>query len=221
MSTIVIFEKYPLIAKGIMHTLREQYHTMSVSEAESEEELSALLSEKQVDLVFIAIEEKNNYDVINLLARKKTPTIILYDDPWDTFKAKRIFGELVGLMSRYLDKNSFIQFVGQVYEKGKGMCPITQKFLFDNLHSVINPSGSENIPPRKKGISALSKREKQVFSLLKNGTSSKSIAEILNIKASTVSTLKKKIYIKLGVENTLQFFTNFNPDSNTKKQYNN
>lgn len=216
MSTIVIFDKYPLIAKGIMYTLREHYSAMSISEAGNEQELITILLENQINLAFIGIEEKNNYALINLLSQKKIPTIVLYDDPWDTFNVKRVFGEIVGLMSRYLDNDSFVQFTYQVLEKGKGMCPITQKFLVDNLHSVLGNSVSENIS-KKEGIESLSKREKQIFMMLKNGTTSKSIANNLNLKASTVSTLKKKIYLKLGIQNSSQFFTRFSPGSNMLK----
>ena len=47
----------------------------------------------------------------------------------------------------------------------------------------------------------LSIREKEVVSLLVKGMKIKDIADTLNIKSNTVSTIKKNIYYKLEVRN--------------------
>lgn len=60
-------------------------------------------------------------------------------------------------------------------------------------HSVIN-------------INKLSPREKEVALHIANGVSTTIIAKTLGVKCNTVSTLKKKIYNKLGVDSSVALY---------------
>jgi DNA-binding CsgD family transcriptional regulator len=55
-------------------------------------------------------------------------------------------------------------------------------------------------------INKLSPREKEVALYIANGVSTTSIAKSLGIKCNTVSTLKKKIYNKLGVDSSVGLY---------------
>jgi DNA-binding CsgD family transcriptional regulator len=55
-------------------------------------------------------------------------------------------------------------------------------------------------------INKLSPREKEVALYIANGVSTTSIAKTLGIKCNTVSTLKKKIYVKLGVDSSVGLY---------------
>jgi len=52
----------------------------------------------------------------------------------------------------------------------------------------------------------LSKREKEIVELLISGESNKSISQKLELKSNTVSTYKKLIYYKIGVDNLIDLF---------------
>jgi len=52
----------------------------------------------------------------------------------------------------------------------------------------------------------LSKREKEICILLIKGKSTNEIANQLNIKSNTVSTIKKKIYYKSNVSNLIELY---------------
>lgn len=58
-------------------------------------------------------------------------------------------------------------------------------------------------------ISKLSHREQEVADLIIKGISTNDISKKLNIKPNTVSTLKKKIFIKLGVESNVELYKLF------------
>lgn len=60
--------------------------------------------------------------------------------------------------------------------------------------------------PSNINIKKLSPREKEVALYIANGISTTSIAQILGIKCNTVSTLKKKIYNKLGVDSSVGLY---------------
>jgi DNA-binding NarL/FixJ family response regulator len=55
-------------------------------------------------------------------------------------------------------------------------------------------------------FSTLSKREKEIMQLLLSGESNKSISQKLELKSNTVSTYKKLIYYKIGVDNLIDLF---------------
>ena len=52
----------------------------------------------------------------------------------------------------------------------------------------------------------LSKREKEIMELLLNGENNKSISKALSLKSNTVSTYKKLIFYKMGVNNIIELF---------------
>lgn len=52
----------------------------------------------------------------------------------------------------------------------------------------------------------LSPIEKEVALHIANGLTTTTIAETIGIKCNTVSTYKKKIYIKLGVDSTVALY---------------
>lgn len=60
--------------------------------------------------------------------------------------------------------------------------------------------------PSILNIKKLSPREKEVALHIANGVSTTAIAKTLGIKCNTVSTLKKKIYNKLGVDSSVGLY---------------
>lgn len=59
----------------------------------------------------------------------------------------------------------------------------------------------------------LSPREKQIAIYLFNGKSVKNIATILALKGNTISTFKKKIFLKLQVDSLISLFKKINENS--------
>jgi DNA-binding NarL/FixJ family response regulator len=55
-------------------------------------------------------------------------------------------------------------------------------------------------------FTTLSKREKEIMDLLLNGQNNKSISQKLSLKSNTVSTYKKLIFYKVGVNNLIDLF---------------
>ena len=55
-------------------------------------------------------------------------------------------------------------------------------------------------------LSTLGQREAQIFEMLSEGKKTSQIADTLALKPNTVSTIKKVIYRKLRVSNSLDFF---------------
>ncbi len=87
--------------------------------------------------------------------------------------------------------------------------------LFKNLNQLnINKIGDEKVSENKnndenlshtiKALSKLSNRERELYHLLIKGVSVKNIVDIMNIQQSTISTLKSRVFYKLGVNNVVE-----------------
>jgi DNA-binding CsgD family transcriptional regulator len=58
-------------------------------------------------------------------------------------------------------------------------------------------------------INKLSPREKEVALYIANGISTNGIAKKLGIKSNTVSTFRKKIFVKLSINSNVEIFKLF------------
>jgi DNA-binding CsgD family transcriptional regulator len=61
-------------------------------------------------------------------------------------------------------------------------------------------------------IDKLSPREKEVATYIANGVSTNEIAKILGVKSNTVSTFRKKIFIKLNIATNVEIYKIFMKD---------
>jgi len=61
-------------------------------------------------------------------------------------------------------------------------------------------------------IDKLSPREKEVATYIANGVSTNDIAKILGVKSNTVSTFRKKIFIKLNIATNVDIYKIFLKD---------
>ncbi len=61
-------------------------------------------------------------------------------------------------------------------------------------------------------IAKLSPREKEVAKYIANGVSTNEIAKILGVKSNTVSTFRKKIFIKLNIATNVEIYKIFLKD---------
>jgi len=60
--------------------------------------------------------------------------------------------------------------------------------------------------PDKNPFSALTDREKEILALMLKGALVKEISSTLSLKSNTISTYKKLIFYKTGVDNSIELF---------------
>jgi DNA-binding CsgD family transcriptional regulator len=64
-------------------------------------------------------------------------------------------------------------------------------------------------PDTLNNMNKLSPREKEVALYIANGISTNDIAKKLGIKSNTVSTFRKKIFVKLSISSNVEIFKLF------------
>jgi len=66
-----------------------------------------------------------------------------------------------------------------------------------------------HVPDTLNNMDKLSPREKEVAVHIANGISTNDIAKKLGIKSNTVSTFRKKIFIKLSIKSNVEIYKIF------------
>ena len=154
----------------------------------------------------IIIEENFKDELVKeklIMIKNNNPEIkiLLYDD---YFIKEIYYSNLNFIFSGFLSKASKLEEINaaifNLIYKGKYLDQIVKVNIFEN----------QIIQKCEEDFQELSNMEKQVANLFLEGYSSMEIARKLNIKISTVSTYKTRIYKKMNVANFVQFVIKFN-----------
>ncbi len=99
-----------------------------------------------------------------------------------------------GFLSKMSEEDEIRDAILKMVNTGEYLSPITQHLLLSSLHDKksINP------------LSILSERELQIAKMYAEGLGNLEIANVLDIKQNTVSTIKKRIFDKLGIQNIVE-----------------
>ena len=99
-----------------------------------------------------------------------------------------------GFLSKMSDEEVIENAISKMISDGEYLSPTTQALL---LESLRNPSVSNP-------LQQLSERELEIAKLYTKGLGNLEIANKLDIKQNTVSTLKKRIFDKLNIDNIVE-----------------
>jgi DNA-binding NarL/FixJ family response regulator len=201
MFKIIVVDDHPLYRKGIKSTIHEgNTDIVVIGEAETGEELFKLLASSAPDLILldinlpgisgveIAFRLKKEYPAIKILAVSAENTAetvkAMVDAGIDGFISKR--------KSNMHDLTEAIHSIMSGLEYfGRDISAIIYD-IFVNKKKTINPSNE------------FTDREKEIILASKEGLLIKEIADKLGISANTVNFHKKNIFLKLGINNTME-----------------
>lgn len=112
----------------------------------------------------------------------------------DVYALKFIKAGANGYLSKMSEEDEVTDAITQFIEKGEYFSDLTRNLLVQFIYNpnVISP------------LSSLTKRELQIAELYAEGFGNLEIANNLNIKQNTVSTIKKNIFEKLKIENIVE-----------------
>jgi DNA-binding NarL/FixJ family response regulator len=102
-----------------------------------------------------------------------------------------------GYLSMEISAAEFKRALSVVYRDGSALSPQVASHLLD-LVSDHPPDGDGSL------LSSLTKREREILSLVESGRTTEDIAHTLQIRPKTVRNFLSQIYAKLGTSNRLQ-----------------
>lgn len=203
--TFLIADDHSIVRQGIALIIEEHYQECEIHQASSISQIKKyLLDGKQFSIVILdnIFQDGNGFDIIREIKEYTPETKILIFSSTDehTYAMKFIERGADGFLNKLSDEETIIVALKSIVEKGNYFSPIVQELF---IKKIQNPHFDEP-------LYSLSERELEVAKLYAEGLGNLEIANQLDIKQNTVSTLKKRIFEKLNISNMVELIKMFN-----------
>lgn len=206
MANVLVYEPSPILLSGIANFITQETKSWGVYSATSKERMSTIFLENKIDFVLLSTSDESNLNVVLQRIDTSIPVAIYYSSFTGAISLLRKFSNIKGLISKDSDSHEFMKCIGAMMESKQVFCQTS----WDNILEQYL-SGPTKVTPKVVAHSShetqedgLTKRQAEIAELLKQGKKTSEIAEILNIKPSTVSSLKFTIFKKLNVSNLVE-----------------
>ncbi len=205
--TFLIADDHSIVRQGVSLLIKELFFNAKIHQAGNFKDTLKILRETKVDLLVLDINFPDG-NSLNIIAETKNiqPDIKIlifsaYDE--DIYALRYLNAGASGYLNKGSNEEEMKQALKSMMVSGKY---ITQNIKDRILDSYIS---KKPINP----LELLSNREVEVARLLIKGYGNMEIAEYLNVKKSTVSTFKNRIFEKLEIDNLadlIDFFHLYN-----------
>jgi two-component system invasion response regulator UvrY len=194
MINLFVADDHTMFREMLKDSLSHEPDIAIQNEANNGEEALRKLLESDYDIVIldIAMPRLNGLEVLNKLIEAKPESKVLilsmYSEEQYALRAFRAgaFG--------YITKNEATrELISAIHKIAQGEKYINSQVAAKLLFQI---TGSEERSLHKK----LSKREYEVMLMIASGKSIKQIAQELNLSVSTISTLKKRMLLKMKMK---------------------
>lgn len=197
---ILIADDHYVVRLGTSMALENNFTRLCIEYAENYAEVKEKLYTSKFDLLILDINMPGSLyknmikDLKNI---QKDLLIMIFSSFEENVALEYIHEGADGYLNKLGSERILIKAIKAIFEDGYYYPLSLVKLLTE--------------PPQKIDIKTLlSEREVQVFNLLAEGNGNIEIANILHIQVTTVSTFKRRIYTKLGVNNLVDLLKIYN-----------
>jgi DNA-binding NarL/FixJ family response regulator len=197
-TRILIADDHPIVRRGLRQIIEASPELQVVAEAGTADETLAAAERTPCDVVVLDLSLPGAVGLSVLKAMRvrlpQVPVLILSMAPEEQFAARTVRAGAAGFVSKRMAAEHLVDAIRRVVAGGLYVSATTGQALARDLL----------LPPPRTGAGAfrLSDREIDVLRMLASGASGEGIATSLGISAKTVSTYRKRLLIKLGVDST-------------------
>jgi DNA-binding NarL/FixJ family response regulator len=199
---VLIAEDHTIVRQGLARLLSDQPRLNVVGEATNGQKAVAMTESLKPDILImdIAMPKMNGVEASKKI-RKLMPKIKILI--LSMYSHEHYIHELMDVgVSGYLLKDSsgrdIIKAINEVMKNKRFLSPVISKIMEES--DQISRKGMS----REARFKQLTNREREVFQLIAEGHSTRDIAEMLFVSASTIKTHRAKIMEKLGVNSAVQ-----------------
>jgi DNA-binding NarL/FixJ family response regulator len=140
--------------------------------------------------------EGNSLQIITEIKEKKPEIKILIFSGIDEniHALKYLNAGADGFLSKLSEEKEIEEAIFSIIEKGEYISPVTQALLMNSLNNrnLVNP------------LLSLTERELEIARMYAAGYGNLEIANMLDVKQNTISTIKKRMFKKLKIENIVK-----------------
>ncbi len=192
---ILITDDHPIVREGLRIILGTCQDMMVVGEAANGIEALHMipLCNPDVALVDISMPGMSGIELISRIRAEhpQLPVLVLSMHQEEQFAVRALKLGASGYLTKDCAPEQLAKAIRKVVEGGRYITP----GVADALASSIMPAQAET--PHQ----TLSNREFQIFRMLAGGQSVNDVAHALSLSANTVSTHKRRLMDKLGIDN--------------------
>lgn len=196
--SFLLADDHSLIRQGIEFLIEELEFDGEVLHASTLKKVLEIVETQSIDIAIIdaIFPDGNSLSILSQIKQLKPEIKILVFSGVDenTQSVKYIQSGANGFLSKLSEEDEIKNAILKIHQHGKYISEITQNALLD---SVVNKSLANP-------LQSLTEREIQIAGLYAKGLGNLEIAAYLDIKQNTVSTIKKRIFDKLNIENLVE-----------------
>ena len=201
---ILLADDHSLIRQGMDFLLEEIGFDGEIFQASNLQQTLELIKINTIDIAIIDAHfpDGNSLTILPEIKKIKPEIKILIFSGIDenTHALKYINAGANGFLSKLSEEEDLKKALSKMINEGEYISTVTQTLLLNSLRNpkLINP------------LLQLSERELEIAEMYAKGLGNLEIANQLNIKQNTVSTLKKRIFDKLKIENIVELIAIIN-----------
>ncbi|WP_294222890.1 response regulator transcription factor [uncultured Chryseobacterium sp.] len=194
----LLADDHSLIRQGLVFVLEDIDMEYEVFQASSVQQTLEFITSHPVDIAIIDAHfpDGNSLSIIPELKRLRPEIRILIFTgiEEDLHALKFINAGVNGFLSKLNEEDEIRRAILKIITHGEYISPKTQALLMNSLHNrnLISP------------FLSLTEREFQIAEMYAEGLGNLEIANRLDIKQNTVSTIKKRIFDKLRINNLVE-----------------
>jgi len=216
---VVLADDHEIVRNGIKILLESEGDMEVVGEASDGVEAVAECKEKQPDILIVDINmpKMNGIETIRQLktASPATKALVLSMHEDEEYILQSVEVGATGYLLKGSNKQEFLKAIhavqkGEKYFTGDISNILVQHYLNLRHQSGRTPASADT------GDNTLTKREKQILSLIYKGESNKEIAEKLDKSVRTIETHRFNIMKKLDANNLAELLRKIEGDSSLK-----
>ena len=202
--TFLLADDHGLIRQGIAFLLEEIDQETEIFQASTLQQTLECLKENPIDIAIIDAHFPDGNSLSILPEIKKvspeTKVLIFSGIEENTNALKYINAGANGFLSKLSEEEDIKNALLKMVNEGEYISAATQTLLLNSIRDpkLINP------------LHQLTERELEIAKMYAKGLGNLEIANHLNIKQNTVSTLKKRIFDKLNLKNLVELIAIIN-----------
>ncbi|WP_294251650.1 response regulator transcription factor [uncultured Chryseobacterium sp.] len=194
MKNILIADGHYVVRTGTALVLKSKLqYPCTIDFAETYSETKIKITEKNYDLLILDIDiPEGIYKAMvkDLKKKQKHLKILLFALYDDNVGIQYIEEGAAGYLNKGASETEILESISGIFEEG-------YHYSVEMMKKLVSQSAESH------SVERLSKREFQIFKLLAEGNGNIEISNTLNLKMSTISTYKKKIFEKLQAKNVV------------------
>lgn len=208
MINVVLADDHILVRNGIKALLEDEAGITVLDEASNGVEAIEVVAKNNPDVIIVDIRmpEKNGIEVVAELNKSypNVKTLVLSMHDSEEYVVKAIQAGADGYLLKGASREEFLKALTSISEGGKYFTGDISEIIMNNFVNGNKTSSAPTNQPSKEFSFKLTKREKQILSLVLQLKNNKDIAEELSISKRTAEVHRFNLMKKLEVKNLME-----------------